>query len=64
MVLLEKILGNVFVHKLQAICLLAADFTWWNKLIFAKRMMQQAIKAGSIPQGVMQRSIAIVIMLY
>ncbi len=38
-VLLEKIMGNVFVHKLQAICLLEADFNWWNKLIFAKRMM-------------------------
>jgi hypothetical protein len=50
MVLREKILGNVFVHKLQAICLLEADFNWWNKLIFAKWMMQQAIKAGSIPQ--------------
>ncbi len=30
-VLLEKILGNMFVHnKLQAICLLEADFNWWN----------------------------------
>ncbi len=50
MVLLKKILGNIFVHKLHAICLLKADFNWWNKLVFAKRMMQQAIKAGSIPQ--------------
>ena len=49
-VLLEKILGNVFVHKLRAICLLEADFNWWNKLIFAKRMMHQAIADGSIPQ--------------
>jgi hypothetical protein len=49
-VLLEKILENVFVHKLQAICLLEADFNWWNKLIFAKKMMQQAVKEGSIPQ--------------
>ncbi len=39
-VLLEKNLRNVFVHKLHAICLLEADFNWWNKLIFAKRMMQ------------------------
>ncbi len=38
-VLLEKIVGNVFVHKLRAICLLEADFNWWNKLIFAKRMI-------------------------
>jgi hypothetical protein len=35
-VLLEKILGNVFVRKLRAICSLEADFNWWNKLIFAK----------------------------
>ncbi len=39
-VLLEKILGNIFVHKLRAICLTEADFNWWNKLVFAKRMMQ------------------------
>ena len=48
--LLEKILGNIFVHKLRAICLLEADFNWWNKLIFAKQMMQQAVQDGSIPQ--------------
>jgi hypothetical protein len=48
-ILLEKILGNVFVHKQQATCLLKADFNWWNKLIFAKRMMQQAVADGSIP---------------
>jgi hypothetical protein len=50
MVLLEKILGNVFVHKLRATCLLEADFNCWNKYIFAKQMMQQAIKVESIPQ--------------
>ncbi len=50
MVLLEKILGNVFVHKLCAICLIEADFNWWSKLVFVKQMMQQAIKVGSIPQ--------------
>jgi hypothetical protein len=49
-VLLETIVGNVFVHKLRAICLLEADFNWWNKLIFAKRMMQQAGREGAIPQ--------------
>ncbi len=27
-VLLEKILGNMFVHKLQSICLLEADLNW------------------------------------
>jgi hypothetical protein len=50
MVLLEKIMGNVFMHKLCAICLLDANFNWWNELIFAKRMMQLAIQNGSIPQ--------------
>jgi hypothetical protein len=49
-VLLEKILGNVFVHKLWAICLLEADFNWWNKLIFAWRMMQWAVQDGHILQ--------------
>jgi hypothetical protein len=49
-VLPEKIIGNVFVHKLCAICLLEANFNWWNKLIFAKKMMRQAIQEGSIPQ--------------
>jgi hypothetical protein len=49
-VLLEKIIGNVFAHKLRAICLLEANFNWWNKLIFAKRMMHQAVCDGSIPQ--------------
>ncbi len=37
----------MFVHKLRAICLLKADFNWWNKLIFAKRMMQHTITEGS-----------------
>jgi hypothetical protein len=50
MVLLKKIMGNVFDHKLCAICLLEANFNRWNKLIFAKRMMQQASEAGSVPQ--------------
>jgi hypothetical protein len=38
------------VHKFCAICLLEADFNWWNKLIFAKQMMHQVVKEGSIPQ--------------
>ncbi len=49
-VILEKIVGNVFVHELCAICLLEADFNWWNKLIFAKRMIQQVMNDGRIPQ--------------
>jgi hypothetical protein len=49
-VLLEKIIGNVFVHKFWVICLLEVDFNWWNKLIFARRMIQQAVQEGRIPQ--------------
>lgn len=48
-VLLEKICGNNYVHKLRAICLLEADFNWWNKLVFARRMMAGAKKKGVIP---------------
>jgi hypothetical protein len=43
-VLLEKIIGNNFVHKLRAICLLKADFNWINKMIFAKRMIGMALE--------------------
>jgi hypothetical protein len=43
-------MGNVFVHKVCTICLLEANFNWWNKLIFAKCMMQQAIHDGNISQ--------------
>jgi hypothetical protein len=48
-VLLEKIVGNNFVHKLWAICLLEADFNWINKVIFAKQMIGSALKRNLIP---------------
>jgi hypothetical protein len=32
-VLLEKVSGVRLVHKLQAICLIEADFNWLNKLL-------------------------------
>jgi hypothetical protein len=48
-VLLEKIIGNNFVHKLQAICLLKADFNWMNKIIFAKQMIGMALEKKLIP---------------
>jgi hypothetical protein len=38
-VLLENIIGNNFVQKLGAICLLEADFNWINKILFAKQMI-------------------------
>jgi hypothetical protein len=31
-VLLEKIVGNNFIHKLRVICLLEADFNWINNI--------------------------------
>ena len=49
-VLLEKICGYNYVHKLRAICLLEADFNWWNKLVFAKRMMANARAGDMIPE--------------
>jgi hypothetical protein len=48
----------------RAICLLEADFNWWNKLIFARRMMQQAILDGRIPQECFAKKHSIVITRY
>ena len=48
-VLLEKIMGNNYINKLGVICLFGADFNWWTKLIFAKRMMASAGDKGTIP---------------
>ena len=47
---MEKICGYNYVHKLRAIRLLEADFNWWNKLIFAKRMMTSARDSDLIPE--------------
>jgi hypothetical protein len=48
-VLLEKIVGNNFVHKLRAICLREADFNWTHKIIFAKHMIGSAMERNMIP---------------
>jgi hypothetical protein len=48
-VLLEKEFGNIYLEKMRAICLMEADFNWLNKLVFAKRMMDQAYDKGLIP---------------
>ncbi len=48
-VLLEKIKGNNFVQKLQAICLLKTDFNWINKIIFARHMIVTALEQNLIP---------------
>jgi hypothetical protein len=47
--LLEKVAGNNFIHKLRAICLLEADFNWINKIIFAKQMIGLALANNLIP---------------
>ena len=43
------------MHKLRAICLFEADFNWWNKLIFARRMMALAGEKGMIPDDLFAR---------
>jgi hypothetical protein len=48
-VLLKKVVGNNFVHKLRAICLLEADFNWINKIIYAKQMIGFALENNLIP---------------
>jgi hypothetical protein len=48
-VLLQKVAGNNFIHKLRAICLLEADFDWINKVIFAKQMIGSALENNLIP---------------
>jgi hypothetical protein len=48
-VLLEKIFGSILINKLRAICLVEADYNWLMKLIFAKRMMENARAKGLIP---------------
>jgi hypothetical protein len=48
-VLLEKIAGNSHIDKLRAICLLEADFNWWLKVIFARRMMTYMTTTGTLP---------------
>jgi hypothetical protein len=48
-VLLERIFGNNFVNKLQAICILEADFNWINKDIFAKQIIGWALERNLIP---------------
>ena len=48
-VLLEKVMGNMLMEKLRAICLLEADFNWWLKITFARKMMSRIQGQGHIP---------------
>jgi hypothetical protein len=46
---LEKTCGNNNITKMRAICLLEGDFNYYNKVIFACRMMISAQEKGQIP---------------
>jgi hypothetical protein len=48
-VLLEKVAGNTRIDKLRAICLLEADFNWWLKATFAKKMICRMRTNGLLP---------------
>ena len=48
-VLLEKVAGNNRIDKLRAICLLEADFNWWLKVHFARRMTHRMRATGALP---------------
>ena len=43
-VLLEKVVGNIYINKMRAICLLEANYNWLNKYVFAKHMMDKAFQ--------------------
>jgi hypothetical protein len=48
-VLLKKVFGNIYIDKMQAICLLEANYNWLNKFAFAKQMMDKAFEGDIIP---------------
>jgi hypothetical protein len=48
MVLLKKMFGNIYIDKMQAICLLEANYNWLN-IVFAKQMMDKAFEEDIIP---------------
>jgi hypothetical protein len=47
--LLEKVLRNIYIDKMRALCLLEAIYNWLNKHVFAKQMMDKALLEGIIP---------------
>jgi hypothetical protein len=49
MVLLKKVFQNIYIDKMQAICLLEANYNWLNKFLFAKQMMDKAFEGDIIP---------------
>ncbi len=49
MVFLEKVFKNIYIEKMQAICLLEADYNWLNKFVFVKQMIDKAFQGDIIP---------------
>ncbi len=47
--LLKKVFENIYIDKMQAICLLEANFNCLNKFVFAKQMMDKAFQRDIIP---------------
>jgi hypothetical protein len=47
--LIKKVFGNIYIDKMQAICLLEANYNWLNKFVFAKQMMDRAFQGNIIP---------------
>jgi hypothetical protein len=48
-VLLEKVFWNIYIDKMQAICLLEANYNSFNKFVFVKQMMDKAFQGDIIP---------------
>jgi hypothetical protein len=48
-VLLKNVFENIYIDKMQAICLLEANYNWLNKFMFAKQMMDNAFEGDIIP---------------
>jgi hypothetical protein len=48
-VLLEKVFENIYIGKMQAICILEANYNWLNKFVFAKQIMDKAFQEDIIP---------------
>jgi hypothetical protein len=49
LVLLKKVFGNFYIDKMWAICLLEANYNWFNKFVFEKQMMDKAFQGDIIP---------------
>jgi hypothetical protein len=48
-ILLKKVFGNIYIDKMQAICLLEANYNRLNKFVFSKQMMDKAFEGDIIP---------------